>query len=258
MRDYTIFQDWMSRIPGLLKQFGGVFWVSLLLGSAQAADMMTQAHELEAQGRWSEAVGLLTQNPPADAAHSASYHYNLGTASLRAGQVGAAVAHLEKAAQLVRGNRDVQVNLELARRQLGQAIGADRLDPGASLVERFAEAWPLKLLAALLSLLGAGLLLWRRGDALRTITGASAWALSLILGLIQWGALQSPAAMALSRTPIRSGPGDTYPQVSQIEAGVKVRLLDPAADNATGNAGWAQVRAGDDLIGWIPRDSLLE
>ena len=75
-------------------------------------------------------------------------------------------------------------------------------------------------------------------------------------------AAEHPPAVVLARQTVRSGPGDHYIELSEVEPGVKLRVLGPsgaAADMPPGQPAelWRQVRYSQDGIGWIRASSLL-
>ncbi len=80
-------------------------------------------------------------------------------------------------------------------------------------------------------------------------------ALALVGGLYWTETLASARspAIALSRQPIRSGPGDRYIELAQVDAGTKLRLLGTAANDEE----WLQVRYSTDGIGWVKAKDFL-
>jgi hypothetical protein len=66
----------------------------------------------------------------------------------------------------------------------------------------------------------------------------------------------TPLAICAERNPVRSGPGDRFVEITQIEPGTKLRLTGPRAEEK--NEQWLQVRyAQPARIGWIRASSLL-
>lgn len=186
--------------------------------------------------------------------------YNVGTAALAAGDVGAAVLYLERALRLGGEVEDVEANLAVARsRQLDQVVGAG-LERTFS--QRVASATDERLFAWLA--LG-GTWLACIFFALARLRPGRARAVALPLAVLSLlAALPSGVLVAthawVERT-IREGvvlaatvPVRELPQVGarvsfEIHAGLKLRLLDD-------KDGFVRVKLPNGLEGWATREGI--
>jgi hypothetical protein len=232
-------------------------------------------------GNFDEALRQLTANSSDDA----PYYYNLGTTYLKLGKPGMALAYLEKANHLQPHDISIQQNLQISRTQVGQAIGTEKMDPASTWSENLADNLRIDESFGLVGFVVT--LFWIR-SYLKTrnlkstllkpagLLGMVGLAIIACLYTVEHVAGMSPAAICLSKEPIRSGPGDKYVNVTVCDAGVKVRVLGPteevaSAPNPTPSASpseasavsaapsvlWRQVRYSQEGIGWIPASSLL-
>ncbi len=190
--------------------------------------------------------------------------YNLGTVSLRLAKPGEAVAYLERANRISPFDPEIQTNLLIARKELAKLLGGEStLDPSSSSIEGLADRVTLEQVRGAIGL--ASLLLgffWLRAYR-QTRSIQRSWSapaglfagigLTLSLGLYAaiLHASASPPAAALQRTPVRSGPSDSFLSLSALDAGVIVRLTGEVAPP------WSQIRFGGDQIGWVKTQDLL-
>lgn len=221
-----------------------------------------EARVLYDTGKYDEALAALRAAPSEDA----SFYYNLGTIYQKLGQLGPAVAHLEKANRLRPHDPDIQYNLKLAKDALGRLIGPDKLVAG-SWTESIADRAPLDEIRAVLGLLAfilasIWLVTYLRARRLSRALLHPASLLVLLALLASTGlyaaqrlAGQKPPAACLEQQPVRSGPGDQFAELARLEAGQVIRLLGPAADSPVGQ--WKQVRYDGSNVGWIKAASLL-
>lgn len=217
------------------------------------------------QGRINEALQLLLKED-----HPA-YYYNLGTLYYQMDQIGKAVAYLEKANKLNQTDKDIQYNLETARTALRKKLGERLLDPGASPMDWISDQAHSPKVQALFALLTLIVTLagfrryWLTQDLTEWSTGLlSGTGLFLLLTLIALTRFPhilgaQSAAVALERQSIRSGPGDQFLELTQIEAGTKVRLTGESINGTSGTSTllWHQVRFSGDGIGWIKDSEFL-
>jgi hypothetical protein len=146
---------------------------------------------------------------------------------------------------------------------LSRLIGAEKVDPASNGLESMADRVSLDEVRGTLGLLALLVaLLWTRAylktrDVVRTLlqpagfVGLIGFALTSGLYLAERVASSHPPAFVVERQVVRSGPGDQFIQLAQMEAGVKLRLMGPQ------DQGWSQVRYSHDAIGWIRTSSLL-
>jgi hypothetical protein len=232
-----------------------------------------EAHQLYESGKFEEAFKSLSAQP---SDNDPVYYYNLGTIAYRLGRTGAALGYFEKANRLKRHDPDIYHNLEIVRSDLEKTLGPGKLDPASNWTETLADQVSLEeirgVLGAILLILS---LFWIRTYSknrdlkqtlLRPAALIGAVALGLVGGLywVETLAHSRSPAVALSRQPIRSGPGDSFVELAQVDAGTKVRVLGPSSSgtgtdgNGTGaSEKWLQVRFSQDGIGWIRANGFL-
>lgn len=208
---------------------------------------------------------------PAD---TPTYYYNLGTLYLRLQNFGKAVAYLEKAQSLSPHDTDIQFNLKAAQVALGHRIGPDHLDLSSNWSETVADRVSLDEVRGAIGVFGLILVaFWTRSyrrnrRILRTLLAPSGIVgligFGLIVGLYFTERMALPSAVALEKATIRSGPGEKFTELGQLQPGVKIRLTGveapaSAESGASGNSAaiWKQVRYSADGIGWTPAPSLL-
>lgn len=260
-------------------------------GSA-LANQLTASSEFEPiqaafqSEKFDEALRQIQAHPHDDGA----YYYNLGTVLLKLGRIGQATAYLEKANHLQPHDVAIQQNLHLARNALGQSIGPERLDAASSWGETLADRLKLDEIRGAFGLVAFIIaLFWIRSyiktrKLRETLMKPAGWlgigALAITAGLygVERMSGLNPVAVCLEHTSIRSGPGDTYVELSQTEAGMKLRALGPTSEqinpssvstaavppSPAPSAGpgaalplWRQVRYSSDGIGWIRASSVL-
>jgi hypothetical protein len=233
----------------------------LVASSAFAADWgaWQDVKLLAEQGKTEEAILTLRSHPQ----ESSAYFFNLGTLLLTANRTGEALANLEKANRLRPHDPEIQSHLRIAKETLKSVLGAEKQDPASSGLETLADQIPRDEgngAIGLIALIIGGL--WARAYSrhrnwVRTVTqtsgGLSLVGLALIAALyalLQVGRANPPAIL-VERQAVKSGPGDQFAQMSQLEAGVKVRVT------GVEDQGWSQVRHEKDTFGWIRTSSLL-
>ena len=186
--------------------------------------------------------------------------FNLGTASLAEGDLGAAVLYLERARRANGSSSDVEANLAVARsRQLDQVVGASLDEP---LLERlvmatstrkvgwsFLVTWDLGLLLLLLRRLG-----WHRTAF--TLGGLSTFVFGLAIGLLLAAHLYVREtvshAVVMARTlAARELPKDSAKASFEVHSGLKLRLLERSGK-------YVKVRLPNGLEGWTELSGLAE
>lgn len=218
-------------------------------------------------GRWSDAAAQLLAHPrPNDS----SYFYNLGSTYLKIGNLGLALAYLEKANRLRPHHPDIQNNLGLARQAFSEKVGSDKLDPASSWIEQLADQVSFDEVRGTLgfSLLALVLIWIRNYSKTRRIKGALSHpaaylgmaALGITLGLygIRLWANYHPSGILLGHQTVRSGPGDHFEQLAELEVGSKVRILGPVSSQTDEpHEDWNQIRFSKEQIGWVRSKDLL-
>jgi tetratricopeptide (TPR) repeat protein len=215
-----------------------------------------EAKSLYDAGKFDEALKAFQSHP----AESAQYFHNV---YYKMGQPGQALAYLEKANHLHPHDAEIQHNLQLAQSELSHLIGAGRLDSVSSGLEAMADRVSMNEVRGTLGLLGLVVMaLWLRAylktrNLRRTLLqpagfiGLLGFAITSGLYFAERLANSHPPAFAIERQVVRSGPGDQFAQLGQVDAGMKLRLLGPT------DGDWRQVRYSQDGIGWIKLSSLL-
>jgi hypothetical protein len=110
-------------------------------------------------------------------------------------------------------------------------------------------------------------LLWIRAylktrSLLKALLKPSGWfgVFGLIVIFAFYGLYRSansnPPAVLIVKELLRSGPGLTFPEISPIETGVKVRMVG-SPSSANENETWQKVRYKGNETAWLPASSLL-
>ena len=237
--------------------------------SPASLEVAKQAYDA---GRYQDALKTLQESPQEDV----SYFYDLGTVLSKLGQNGPAVAYLEKSNRLQPHDAAIQQNLKIARSSLSKLLGEEHLDPASSWEEDVSDRVSIEEVRGAFGLVGLVLALFWIRSYLKTRTlrktllqpaglfGLAGLALTFGVYAAQRFSESHPAAVCLERQAVRTGPGDRYNELAQIEAGVKVRALGPAetaetSDHKPGAQGelWRQIRFSQDGIGWVKASSVL-
>lgn len=236
-------------------------------------DAFARGNAAAAREDWEAAIAAYKQADALLPERSSVLSYDLGTAYLRAGQLGPATLHLRRALDF-RGGPTTEV-VEAARYNLGVARRRAELQAtaGGAKIDRPEGWWDLVLEAlrapgvGWLSLvcgwvaLGVLVLHRRRGRAGRSTAFTSVAAIVLGVcwlgpGVLHGLALRedrtSPAAIVLpDRVDVRDGPGNHRHTEFSAQGGSRVRLVDRAP-------GWRLVRMPGGLVGWVPEDAVAE
>lgn len=199
-----------------------------------------------------------------------STEYNLGNAHFKAGHLGEAILHYERAKSLSPNNEDVQSNLILANMRV-----IDRIEPLPS--NGLSDLWE-RLVAAgmfvwyargfmLMWTIGFGCLAWRlfaQDVDNRRVLG-SVGTIVLVLGAaVGWLSLLSSARIDQSRRAIIMSPtvdiwsapegqaaGSSNTALFVLHEGTRVRLLDETQT-------WQEIELDNGQVGWLPKSSLTE
>jgi hypothetical protein len=249
------------------------FFLSILVATSlqavsNSAPVTTDWVELDRAGRYREAIQLIEQKPTYDYLH----FYNLGVLWGKLNQVGLATAYLEKANRLKPHEPEISRNLKLARSKLIAIAGFGNpehpVDQASTTLESLADRiHPDEILGILGLVVLAVSLLWIRAylktrNIMKTLLKPSGWfgAFALSIAFAFYGVYragtQFPPAVILTQQTLRSGPGMNYPEITNIESGIKIRLLG-AGVAVNENELWQKIRYKSEQVGWIPLSSLL-
>jgi hypothetical protein len=230
---------------------------------------MSAFSELEAAGKYREAISLLQQKPSYDA----NYFFNLGILYGKDQQFGLSVAYLEKSSRLKPHDPEILKNLKIAqplfkRELLNTKSTVLELDAASNSLEKFADRIQTDEIMGVIGLVILIVsLLWIRAylktrNITKTFLKPSGWfgVLAVVLSFAFYGVHRmgssNPPAILILKQPLRSGPGMNYPEIASLEAGIKVRLVGTSvALNETES--WQKIRYDHEHTAWIPVSSLL-
>lgn len=216
-----------------------------------------RAEKLYSEGRFPEAVeqyeALLAQG-----VEDGAVYYNLGNAYFKSGRLGPAILNYERALREMPGDQATQENLAFANELIVDVVQRPPMPSYVAWAVDLYHALDPDLCAALLSLsfllggMAASILIlgfWPRFRAPAIYTLVAAGAIAVLSGTVLTAKVlssgESEEAVALAQTlPVRSGPGETNPQLAEIHEGLKVSVLG-------GREGWLQVRLPNGLTGWV-------
>jgi tetratricopeptide (TPR) repeat protein len=257
-----------SQTDGSASQNGNLFLVGplVLLLALQAFvspdDVFRSAEELYRDGRFAEAAEqyevLISQG-----IEDGTLCYNLGNAYFKSGQLGLAILHYERALRLMPGDRDTKANLEFANTLIADVVERPDLPSYVAWVVDLYRSLEPGTCAGLLSLMflaGGGaisiLILGRwprlRVPAIYTLVIAGFFALvgaGVLAGKLYSASGTVDAIVLVPSSDVRSGPGETNPQLTEIHAGLKVSILGS-------REGWYQISLPNGLTGWVREDQV--
>jgi tetratricopeptide (TPR) repeat protein len=220
-------------------------------------DVFRTAEELYQNGRYAEAAEqyeILTGQGVQDG----TLWYNLGNAYFKSGRLGLAILNYERALRQMPGDADAKANLEFANSLKADVVERPNMPSYI--------AWVVDLYLALdpghcavflcLTLLVAGiavsvliLVLWPRLRLAAIYTVAIAGFLAVVSAGVLVGKLYSAAGheaaiVLVPSSDVRSGPGETNPQLVEIHEGLKVTVLGTREE-------WLQVTLPNGITGWV-------
>jgi tetratricopeptide (TPR) repeat protein len=211
------------------------------------------------RGRYAEAVAAYEQ-VAALGVRSEDLYYNLGSAYLKAGQLGPAIYNFERALELDPTQEDVQFNLRTAREVAAKKKGEDRLVG--------AEAPPLWMRAVqpftvgsvswlflglyvtafglliTLHFLGPGFLKVGLWAALAFVALGTLGAGTLLGARLYLAERVEQAIVLPDAVQVKEGPDPNYQPTFSVHAGLRVRIVEKEQD-------WVRVRLSNGLEGWV-------
>jgi tetratricopeptide (TPR) repeat protein len=226
-------------------------------------DVFRTAESLYRDGRYPEAAeqyeALLSQG-----IQDGHLCYNLGNAYFKSGRLGLAILHYERALRQMPGDEDSKANLEFARSLIADVVERPAMPAYiAWMVDLYLSLGP-DLCAALLSMsfllggvAGAILLLGRpphwRVPAVYVLVFAAVLAAAssgILAGKLYSSASNRVEAIVLvASSDVRSGPGESNPQLTEIHEGLKVSVL-------VSREGWHQISMPNGITGWVREDHI--
>ena len=229
---------------------------------------MSDALELDAAGKFKDAIDALKQNPSYDS----TYFYNLGVLYGKMKQPGLAVAYLEKANREKPHDPEIISNLKIAKNalqsQLERVHSELSIDSASNQLERFSDRIQNDEILGMIGLISVLVsLFWIRAylktrHITKTFLKPSGWfgVLALVLVFAVYGMVRAgnsnPPAIVILGEPLRSGPSLSFPEITLIEPGIKVRIIGSPA-TANENELWQKVRYKPNQTAWIHLSSLL-
>ncbi|MEW5853410.1 MAG: hypothetical protein AB2A00_31835 [Myxococcota bacterium] len=225
----------------------------VLAGSAE--DALKEASERYARGDAAGAADAY-ESAVAQGADGVDVYFNLGTAALRAGDVGRAVWALMEARARDPWDDDVRFNLELARKENPDTLVGSEEPAWMSallLIPRAPLGW-----AAFALFVAFCALLTLRGllGPSRAVERAARWtgALTFLLGalvLVVESTVGAPAAVVVSKEAVvRSTERVDGPEAFRVHAGLPVRPMAPA------RGGLVRIRLANGLEGYAPEEAI--
>jgi tetratricopeptide (TPR) repeat protein len=222
------------------------------IAGASNTSSFESANDIFAKGRYEEAArayeGILAKQ-----GYSAPVLFNLGNAQLRAGKIGQAILHYERARLLKPNDPDIAANLHLAWRQAGLAI------PNSGWVNRTAgrlslNGWAVVAGVALLTLcLMVPLRHAHSGTRLGMRFGNLAVAVTLgiaLVGLVvQWREADHSIVVAQG-VAARVAPVTTAEELFKLPEGEAVRVTQTHSD-------FARVKTQEGQEGWVKRNEVM-
>ncbi|HTI98969.1 MAG TPA: tetratricopeptide repeat protein [Dongiaceae bacterium] len=232
--------------------------VGLGVHAARAEDpaaAFAAANQLYEQGHYTNAAAAYAQLA-ATGRVNRNLYFNLGNAWFKCGQWGRAIAAYRRAEQLAPRDSDLEANLQLARKRVGNNASV-----APSRVQRWLGGLTLNewtVLTMIAGWLWLGVLAakqwrpaWRAslrnaGFGLGLATGLLA-----VLTLLLWRDAQMDrvAVVTVPEIKVQTGPLEESTLAFSVPDGVELRVLDRRED-------WLQVQDAHRRIGWLKREGV--
>ncbi|MFQ5790350.1 MAG: tetratricopeptide repeat protein [Acidobacteriota bacterium] len=225
-------------------------------------DIFQRAQALYDEGHFREAAAEY-ESLRGQGIEDGALYYNLGNAYFKSGQLGLAILSYERALRLMPGDEDTQANLDFANELIADVVEGAELPLFLRWAVELYQALRPDFWAGILSFtfvlggIATSVLLLGRWPPLRTL---SVYALVILgfLAIVSAGVLaaklhsvsdQVEAVVLVPSSDVRSGPGETNPQLVEVHEGFKVAVLGERED-------WLQVRLPNGLVGWIRQEDI--
>lgn len=222
---------------------------NLAAGSEDPARAFAQANVLFETGKHAEAAAAYEAIARSSKV-SSSLYFNLGTAHLKAGQLGRAIFYLRQARRLAPRDDDIRANLRFAREKAAGGLPL-KAQPGRDLANWLSlDEWAV--LAASAAWLWLGLLTlnqlrpaWRQQTRpwLAPLCAVALLLLSLA-GNACFHQARHEAVVIARESTVRYGPLEESQTAYTLTDGVEVRVLDD-------HNGWLHVSDANGREGWL-------
>ncbi|MDX1646576.1 MAG: tetratricopeptide repeat protein [Longimicrobiales bacterium] len=233
------------------------------LGSAAQDEIVARGNQAYQEGDWDSAVEAY-EAVVASGHRSGGLEYNLGNAYFKAGDLGRAILHWERALELSPGDPDVLANLDLAR-----SLTVDAVEPLPRFWLTSAASWWVDLLSrrGLLTVAALGWMaltggmfvrIVARSPATRAVAGWTSAAGAVILLLFAPALVVREAGVGVPEraviladaASVHSAPAaDADLTLFEVHEGTLVRV-----DQRVGD--WVEVVLEDGKVGWVPAEIL--
>jgi tetratricopeptide (TPR) repeat protein len=239
---------------------GAFFWLALLLSSTccfASPTSFEQANAKYKEGDFKEASALYQKALSSGQTTSAVY-FNLGNASLKAGEKGQAMVYYERARKAAPRDEDLLWNIRVLQGAL-----TDRIEDRSHFVlagwKRFLKNWTsdeLALCLAFFLALSAGLgLAGLFLPALRGRVGSLApmlWVAVFVSGVVtagkMWETKDSTAVVLDKQTAAYYGPSEQETRALLLHEGAQGKVLDESGD-------WLYLVLQNKNTGWVRKNS---
>jgi tetratricopeptide (TPR) repeat protein len=235
------------------------FVAAILLSQPTASprDVFQRAEELYQQEHYTEAVQEY-ETLRSQGIRDGVLYYNLGNAYFKSGQLGPAILNYERALRQMPGDEDARANLAYANELIVDVVQKPSLPGYVAWAVRLYEQLSPDFCAALLSIcflvggVATSLLIvgvWPRLKTPAVYTLVAAGLITILSATVLTAKVQSSgeseeAIVLVQETDVRSGPGESNPQLAEIHEGLKVAVLGA-------REGWLQVSLPTGLTGWV-------
>lgn len=209
-------------------------------------------------GEWAKSSQILKESLKAEknADWPGEFYFNLGTALALQGALGEAYVMLMRASFSQPFDGDIRHHIRKVEQALPNNAKLIRPSLWFSFWPHFARTipWQAWLLVALI---GSAISIWLIGRAEWPTISGTAFLATLLYAicLLSWMQSRLPVAGATSIIRVKSGPGNTYTDITTLEPGALV--------NEDGKRdGWIKIRFKkgnlEETVGWVEPGGLLE
>ncbi|MBU1061979.1 MAG: tetratricopeptide repeat protein [Candidatus Omnitrophica bacterium] len=187
--------------------------------------------------------------------------YNLGNSYFKLKKIGKAIVNYERARKLAPRDRDVMLNLKLARSMAIDKIETKERGFLLNSILFFYDKMNINELTGMVSIIYLAIstllifsifLVAKRKKILYTVGTLGAFlvlfAIFLVFKIHNENFVRH-AIIISDAVNVRSGPKDDYLLQFELHEGAKVRIVEETKD-------WCEINLSKDLRGWLPKDSI--